>query len=73
MSIRKMLTFDEAIKKGGWQIKYGCLVFPFGDGYELVLEPCLFDGQMYLALYRNEQLVGGFEKVVVRKGYEKKK
>lgn len=40
--------------------------FKFGDGYELCFEPLLFDGQMYVALYKDQQLLT--EKVVVKAG-----
>lgn len=47
--------------------KDGCYSFEFGDGYELCLEPLLFDEQWYLALYQNQDLILK-EKIVVKLG-----
>lgn len=45
--------------------------FRFGDNheYELCFEPLLFDKQMYVALYKNRELLTN--KVVVKPGFEK--
>ncbi len=69
-----MKTTDEALKK--WQKSSenkGVYSFRFGDNdeYEITLEPLLFAGQYYLALYKNEELILP-EKVVIKKGYVKK-
>lgn len=32
-------------------------VYRFGDGYELCFEHLLFDNQMYVALYKNKELL----------------
>lgn len=41
--------------------------FKFGDGYELCFEPLIWDGQYYVALYKNFGLLT--EKVVIKPGY----
>lgn len=41
-------------------------VFHFGGDYELAFEPLLFDNQMYVALYKNKDLLTS--KVVVKPG-----
>jgi len=56
----------EALAKGDWSLKNGCLSYEFGDGYELCLEPLLFDGQMYLALYKDQNLL--IPKICVKAG-----
>lgn len=44
----------------------GVWSFKFGDGYELTFEPLLNESQMYVALYKNEELLT--DKVVVKPG-----
>lgn len=41
-------------------------VFKFGDGYELCFEKLLWDNQMYVALYKDQNLLTN--KVVVKPG-----
>ena len=41
-------------------------VYKFGEGYELCLEPLIFDHQWYMALYKDQQLL--IPKVVVKLG-----
>lgn len=41
-------------------------VHKFGDGYELCLEPLIFDEQWYMALYQNQELL--IPKVVIKLG-----
>lgn len=66
-----MLTTYDALMEGYTpDINNMAFTFRFGDNreYELCFEPLLFDKQMYVALYRNRQLLT--TKVVVKPGYE---
>lgn len=63
-----MKTFGEALASG-FVPDNGCWSFKFGEGYELMFEPLLFDNQWYVALYQNQELLT--EKVVVKPGYTK--
>lgn len=56
----------EAIAEGFTPEESGSFVYKFGDGYELWLEQLLFDGQWYMALYKDQQLL--IPKVVVKLG-----
>ena len=69
--LKNMKTFEEALKLSFKKRKEGYYSFKFGDGFELALEPLLFDGQFYLALYQNQQPL--IEKVVVKAGFTKNK
>lgn len=53
---------------GGSVLKY--YSFKFGDGYELCFEPLIMDEQMYVALYKDGDLLT--KKVVVKPGFDKK-
>jgi hypothetical protein len=48
----------------------GSFSFKFGDNneYELCFEPLLLDGQVYVALYKDQSLLT--DKVVLKIGYE---
>lgn len=60
-----MISTIEAILKG-FDVQEGGFVHKFGDGYELWLEKLLFDGQWYIALYKDQELL--IPKVVVKIG-----
>lgn len=62
-----MLSTAEALTKGYYLDPHGW-VFEFGDGYELRFEPLLWENHMYVALYKNGDLLT--EKVVVKPGKE---
>lgn len=67
-----MQTFRQSLQKGFKQTSNGDYwSFVFGDDgeYELAFEPLFFDGQHYVALYKNKELLT--EKVVIKPGYEK--
>jgi hypothetical protein len=51
---------------GGWQKQDGYYSLPLENGYEVCLEPLIFDEQWYLAVYKNMELVA--PKVVVKVG-----
>ena len=55
----------EAIKEG-FETSEAGFFYKFGDGYELWLEQLLFDGQWYMALYKDHNLM--ISKVVVKIG-----
>lgn len=62
-----MLTTKQALKAGyKWKNSYWS--YKFGDGYELCFEPLIWNNQMYVALYKDMELLT--EKVVVMPGYE---
>lgn len=63
-----MLSTFEALKKG-YEAIGNSFTFKFGDGYELVFERLIFDNQMYVALYKDQELLT--DKVVVKPGYVK--
>lgn len=68
----KMQTTYDALSDGFTpDINNMAFVFRFGDNreYELCFEPLLFDNQMYVALYKNRELLTN--KVVVKPGYER--
>ena len=50
----------------GYKYDDGLFTYSFGDGYELCFETLLFDEQMYVALYKNGELLT--RKVVVKPG-----
>lgn len=60
-----MQTTLEALSEGYMGTQHG-FVFAFGDGYELIFEPLLFDNQMYVALYKDHNLLTN--KVVIKPG-----
>ena len=62
-----MLSTLEALAKN-FTLKNNAFVYEFGDGYELAFEPLLFDGQMYVALYKDKSLL--IDKIVVKFGKE---
>lgn len=67
-----MQTTMEALMEGfHTDIDTMSFSFRFGDNkeYELCFEPLLFDNQMYVALYKNRELLTN--KVVVKPGFEK--
>ena len=65
-----MQTTDEALINGfNWEDEPGYWSFKTDDGYELCFEPLIFDGQMYVALYKDGLLITN--KVVVKPGYVK--
>ena len=66
-----MITTQDALNLGFKKTEYGTYEFKFGENeeYELVFEPLLFGDQMYVALYKNQELLT--EKVVVKAGYVK--
>jgi len=63
-----MITFEDALKEG-YEKKTGRWSFTFGDDneYELCFEPLIWEGQHYVALYKNHELLT--EKVVVKPGH----
>lgn len=61
-----MLETLLAISQGFEKDELGTYTFKFGEGYELALEPLIFDEQWYVALYQNEKLL--IPKFVVRIG-----
>ncbi len=65
-----MLTTKQALKKG-FQDNGSSWEFKFGDNeeYELMFEPLIWDEQMYVALYKNQELLT--DKVVAKPGYIK--
>lgn len=65
-----MQSTREALEEGFKKKNYG-YSFQFGDNdeYELTFEQLLFDGQMYVAVYKNGSLLTN--KVVVKPGYVK--
>jgi len=66
-----MQTTEQALKEGAWsKDEYGGLTLKLGDGYEVVLEPLIFDKQWYLAIYKDQSLVA--PKIVIKPGYIKK-
>ncbi len=42
--------------------------YEFDDGFELCIEPLLFDGQWYVALYQNQELL--IPKIPIKFGKE---
>lgn len=64
-----MKTTFEALEEGFEKKQHG-YSYKFGDGYELCFEQLIWDGQMYVALYKDKELLT--EKVVVKPGYIKK-
>lgn len=63
-----MKTTDEALQS--WdRDQFGHVISFPEEGIEVRLEPLLFDGQYYLAVYKNLELVR--EKIVIKKGYVK--
>ena len=67
-----MQTTQEALETG-FENHHGFWSYSYfdkdGNEYELTFEPCLFDQQMYVAFYRNKDLL--VNKVVVKPGYTK--
>lgn len=65
-----MLTTKQALNEG-FKKTEGYYSFTFGNDneYELCFEPLLWNNQMYVALYKNKELLT--EKVVVKPGFEK--
>lgn len=63
-----MQSTREALLEGFEVNRFGNFTFTFGDNdeYELCFESLLWDGQMYVALYKNKELLTN--KVVVKKG-----
>ena len=62
-----MIPSIEALQKG-WDWKEpGYWSQTVGD-VEVCLEPLIFEGQFYLAVYKNMDLVG--EKICIKLGYE---
>lgn len=64
-----MQTTIEALTEGfkvDPELKYFKFTFGENNEYELCFEPLLFDQQMYVALYKNQQLLTN--KVVVKPG-----
>jgi hypothetical protein len=59
-----MQTFNEAISS--FVPHDGVPTFSFDDGYELCIEPLLFDGQFYVALYKDKELLT--DKIPCKKG-----
>lgn len=54
-----MMTFDEVVAEGFETVMVGphpYHSFTFGDGYELAIEPLLFD-RTAIALYHNGELI----------------
>lgn len=64
-----MQSTFEALNKGYQPLEGGSFVFKFGNGYELVFESLVFDNQMYVAIYKDQELLT--DKVVVKPGYVK--
>lgn len=64
-------TFDALME--GYTVDVNTMSFNyrFGDNneYEVCFEPLLFDKQMYVAIYKNRQLLTN--KVCIKPGYEK--
>lgn len=58
-AISEGFTLDE--EAGVW-------MYNFGDGYQLCLEPLMWDGQFYMALYKDEGLL--IPKVCMKLGKE---
>lgn len=67
-----MYTTQEALDAGFKQDGYGNYSYTHKDSdgnlIELCFEPLLFEHQMYVALYKNRELLTN--KVVVKPGYE---
>lgn len=63
-------TYDALVEGFHTDIDNMSFSFRFGDNreYELCFEPLLFDKQMYVALYKNRELLTN--KVVVKPGLE---
>jgi hypothetical protein len=60
-----MLTTHEALKD--WEKdEFGCFKLILEGGYEICLEPLIFDEQWYMAVYKDKWLVA--PKVVVKVG-----
>lgn len=65
-----MKTFSEELLEAGFIVdnlpgsKY--YSFKFGDGYELAIEPLLFDNQYHVALYKDGELL--MEKIPIKSG-----
>lgn len=59
-------TRDAISKRDLLTIDPNGLVHKFGEGYELWLEPLIFDGQWYMALYKDKELL--IPKVAVKIG-----
>jgi hypothetical protein len=67
-----MQTFEDALKEGFELDEGGSWMFKWEDGdnkYELWFERLLFNGQYYVALYKNMDLMTS--KVVVKAGYQR--
>lgn len=63
--VLSQLHTNATIQKGYWSFK-----FTDGDNnYELCFEPLIWDSQMYVALYKNFDLLTN--KIVVKPGYIK--
>jgi hypothetical protein len=62
---------EDLMRKIGSTAQQGYWSFKFGDGYELCFEPLLFNNQLYVALYKDQECLT--EKVVVKPGYIKER
>lgn len=61
-----MITTLEALTY--WKREDGLLTLELENGYEVCLEPLIFNQQWYLAVYKDKELVA--PKVCVKIGYE---
>lgn len=60
-----MIPTLEALKN--WNQENGFYSLKLDHGYEICLEPLLFDGQWYLAIYKDQNLVT--DKICIKSGY----
>jgi len=61
-----MISTKEALESWKKSEELGFYKLELENGYEILLEPLIFDEQWYLAIYKNQFLVA--PKVVVRVG-----
>lgn len=61
-----MIKTLEALKD--WKVEQGYYSKELDNGYEVCLEPLIFDNQFYLAIYKDGDLVT--DKVCMKIGYE---
>jgi len=61
-----MIDTHEALKSWQKDEEFGYYKLMLENGYEISLEPLIFDAQWYLAIYKNQSLVA--PKIVVKVG-----